>query len=74
MNSHVDMPAHHIGFRRYVRDSDDEAAPYAAARLFASLSPCAIARAVETRIPIRSQPVKSDLFCNNEAGPDGERA
>jgi len=39
-NSHVDIPAHHIGFRRYDRSSEDDD-PYAALRSFASLSPWA---------------------------------
>jgi hypothetical protein len=38
MDSHVNIPAHHMGFRRYVRSSDDDV-PYAPFRAFASLSP-----------------------------------
>ena len=80
----VDMPAHHIGFLRYDRLSD--AFTYS---LFfpAASSPYSIPKARpktdhqhaftqsrRQRRRSRSKPTATHLFCENEAGSDGQRA
>ena len=74
-NSHVDMPAHHIGFLRYVKDSDAcEYADVSAAWLRPCIDEGRWGRVERSQNETPWEGEDPDLFGEDEARADGKRA